>query len=102
MIIDLFDLYILVRNVLFVLNVGVSRKYYSFSPVGVCEPVDSEHCRARNSWLTCPEPVDPFCPAMTQPGDNSACCLFVYLFVFMYIFLSLLCFLCSGGGGGGT
>lgn len=69
------------KNVLFVLT---SIKHYSFSPVGVCEPVDSEHCRARNSWLTCPEPVDPFCPALTEPGDNSAYCLFVYLFVFVY------------------
>ncbi|XP_061195555.1 tyramine beta-hydroxylase-like [Saccostrea echinata] len=37
---------------------------------GICEPLSSEHCKKKNSWLTCPEAepeTDPFCPEFSQP-----------------------------------
>ncbi|XP_056001096.1 tyramine beta-hydroxylase-like isoform X2 [Ostrea edulis] len=37
---------------------------------GICEPLDSEHCRKKNSWLSCPKEErkeDSFCPEFSQP-----------------------------------
>lgn len=38
---------------------------------GICEPMDSERCKEKNSWLRCPEDPNAFCPELSKPDVKS-------------------------------
>ena len=51
--------------------------FYQFSPLGICEPVDSEHCMNQNYWLDCNSMLPFECEAFEDPGKNV--CLYDYM-----------------------
>ena len=55
--------------------------FNQFSPLGICEPVDSEHCMNQNYWLDCNSMLPFECEAFEDPG------MILWLYDYMWLYM---------------